>query len=146
MLVASLGCVTVGRDGQLERSAAGNAVASLLIPGLGQFMNGQPGKGALMMAINIGNNVLWANRTDFGGTGYVSESERMRFLVIGAGVMVWSGADAARVARHLNETNPLPGGGGARGVQGVAPEYDPPFVVAFDPLGKRISASLCLRF
>jgi hypothetical protein len=126
------GCVTLGPDGRLMRDPTGNAVCSLIIPGVGQFMNQDWGKGALMMALNVLNNSRAAT--------VETDAEIRSWVTIGAAISIWSAVDAHQMAVQLNVTRPL-----------GAPHYGssparPPVAVVLDPANERATATLEWRF
>nr|WP_150111299.1 MULTISPECIES: NINE protein [Mesorhizobium] len=68
-------------DGTAANKSAGVAlILSLLICGLGQFYNGQIGKGILMFVLTI---ALW-------------------FVFLGWIIMIWSAVDAYKTAKAMN--------------------------------------------
>jgi hypothetical protein len=133
-----MGCTTVGSDGRMQRSAGGRAFWSLVIPGVGQFTNGEAAKGALMMALNVANNLsLDDDATD---------DEEATWLAISLGIGAWSAVDAYVVADRLNREEPL-GYSSSRRYGGYTPQtHEPPLTIMLDPVGRRVGAALCCRF
>ncbi|MHC4247915.1 MAG: hypothetical protein ACYS9X_02180 [Planctomycetota bacterium] len=138
LICCMVGCTTVGSDGRMQRSAGGRAFWSLMIPGVGQFTTGETAKGALMMALNVANNLsLDDDATD---------DEAATALAISLGIGVWSGIDAYVVADRLNREEPLGYSRSRRYGENVAPAREPPLTIVLDPIGRRVGAALCCRF
>jgi hypothetical protein len=135
--VALAGCSSVGPGGQMQRDATGNAIWSLIIPGVGQFMNGEAGKGALMMSVNVANNLYLRSSEDID-----EYNERLTTcLPVGIAVSVWSCADAYASANRLNQ-------GPRRTYHSRAPAETEatPITVCLDPFSRQVVASFCCRF
>lgn len=138
--LALAGCTTVGAGGQMQRDATGRAIWSFLIPGVGQFMNREVGKGALMMGINVANNVYLQSsetREEF-------HQRRPTAVTIGLAVGVWSAADAHGVAQRLNMEQPL--GRMNRSTRAPSEPSSAPVTVCLDLLNKRLLAGASYRF
>ena len=61
MMVLLIGCTTISPDGTVMRDATGNAWASLLLPGAGQFYNKENGKGLLYLGLATTSYISWMN-------------------------------------------------------------------------------------
>jgi hypothetical protein len=160
LLTAAAGCLHVAPDGRLERWAAGRTVWSVVIPGTGQFMNGEYGKGALMLGLSLANNIgtgTWEEDAE-GGREFVwaSDEARARYAIFLVGLGTWSGMDAYKVTMMQNETAPVRLGA-ASAEAGPASDFDEPGraspadgktppVLVLDPLGGKLSATLCYQF
>jgi hypothetical protein len=136
-LVAALalaGCTSIGPGGQMQRDATGNALWSFLIPGAGQFMNGETGKGALMLGLNV-LSVGGALRSE-------TLEEAQTWLTVGLVVEIWSTADAYSSANRLNRERPL----GIYRSQAPAEPKGTPITVCLDLVNKRLLTSVSYRF
>jgi TM2 domain-containing membrane protein YozV len=85
-------------------------VLSLLIPGAGQVYNGEVGKGALQLGLDVGATVLWL--TNVPGTdwsGYERDTGDAGLFNAGLAIMVvtdlWSMIDAPLSASAINRRN-----------------------------------------
>ena len=61
MMVLLIGCTTISPNGTVMRDATGNAWASLLLPGAGQFYNKENGKGLLYLGLATTSYISWMN-------------------------------------------------------------------------------------
>ena len=111
LVPATAGCIHISRDGRLQRWAAGRGAWSVVIPGVGQIMNGEYGKAALMLGLGLANNVkIGSLEEDAEGDRrweWASEEVRVRHAVVTVGLGTWSGIDAYSVAKKQNETAPV---------------------------------------
>ena len=140
-LLAAVGCTSTTSTGHAERSAGGRAFWSFMIPGVGQFTNGDYAKGALMMGLNMVNNSSFASIEDPDEAASRYNSYLALSLLIG-GV---SAADAHSTATELNRTQPL-SGYRYRGAHGEATPGDAaPMTVMLDPVTRTAMASYCYR-
>ena len=122
------------------RDAGSRSFWSLIVPGVGQFMNGQAAKGALMMAINVGTNVATMNAE--------TPEDATPYFTVNLANGIWSAVDAYNVANELNRTAPL-------GVPyrmtdaGVARDGAcelAPLLVVLDPFSRTAGAFVQYRF
>jgi hypothetical protein len=132
-----VGCTTVNSNGHVERNAGGRAFWSLVIPGVGQFTNGEYGKGALMMGLNVLNNASYSSISDPDEAAARYDSFMAVSLLIGG----WSAADAYKVATDLNRTSPI-----QRTYGQSIPTEPTPLTVALDPFTQTALAQYCYRF
>jgi hypothetical protein len=114
------------------RDPTGNAFWSLVIPGVGQFMNDDWGKGVLMMSLNVLNNARLSPDS--------TTEELNSWVLVGAAIGVWSAVDAYQVASELNATRPLGTMPAARA------QARTPMVVLLDPVNECATASFEWRF
>lgn len=82
-----------------RKNAWGSGIASLFIPGLGQFINGDVGGGFLFLGANIIFNSMWMNSSD----AYDDGTDLFTLgLLASIGTNVWSVINAANVAKKVN--------------------------------------------
>ncbi len=139
-VLALAGCTTVGPGGQVQRAAGAHALWSFLIPGVGQFMNGEVGKGALMMGVNVANNVYLM--TSVPETLEEAQQIAAISLVVSLGVSVWSAGDAYSSTNRFNQTL------GSRTYRSRAPAEPEttPLTVCLDLINKRLLMGVDYRF
>lgn len=94
------------------RKSGGTAfVLSLLLPGGGQFYNGEAGKGALMLGLSIVGVALVASgsETNYYGDGHYEEDGSEGAVAVGAflwlGSALWSLIDAPISSARINREN-----------------------------------------
>lgn len=117
-------------------SPGGACAWSIFIPGVGQFANEEYGKGALMMGLIMGNNLVLAQRML---DGTLTEGQLLIQDTVGLGVNIWSAVDAYKVAKDKGLTLE-----GTDDLDMVAQADPAPVQVVLDPIGRR--ASLSYRF
>jgi hypothetical protein len=127
------GCVAVGPGGQAIRDGTANALWSFIIPGTGQIMNGESGKGLGMMAVFLLNDLRASNDE------CMSADDAEWYSTVRLAVTIWSAVDAYSSAQRLNATAPFGPPAPRRG----AP---PPVAFALDPVGRSAAASVEWRF
>lgn len=77
--------------------------ASVVIPGLGQAINGEWGRAATFFTLNILSNVMINGRRKYDAQGnYYYDESVVPYVIIGAIVDIWSVFDAVRVAKVKN--------------------------------------------
>lgn len=121
----------------------GKAVWSLLIPGMGQFMNNENGKGATFLTVGILAGIM-SYETEL---EYIGEDEYFRyyeedytdtakaFRIIHYGTAIWSAIDAYQVGSKLAEA-PIDDSS-----HKLARTVQPPIQIVLDPLNKHIGLS-----
>jgi hypothetical protein len=154
VLSCLIGCTSYDSYGRPTRGATGRAVWSLIIPGVGQFMNEQPLKGLLMLGINVGTNVGYRNALEEG-----DRQQAGTFVLVNLANGIWSCADAYSVANYLNRTQPLMADGDlyepyaldeGHSLVSDAGASDgaesPPLIVVLDPFTSSASAVVHFKF
>lgn len=151
VLLGTTGCtrVVVGENGrgQLVRDGRARAFWSFVLPGAGQIRNGEHGTAALLLTLELLNHVSYWRVDE-------EEEERNdeRYYSVATLLRLWGATDAYSVANTLNETKPfqlegLPTfGAGACAPEDarVGPRATP--LLAFDPLSRRLTTGVVLRF
>ena len=137
--------------GVQKKNPVVSCILSILIPGLGQFYNGEPGKGIALLGMAIGSSVFVAyNMQDVykgsgGGTYRYSVYGTRNETLAGLGVLAWLGnyvwaiIDAPISSNRINRQSQQPYYGhlielgGSRATLGVDP------VISHKNLGTRLT-------
>ena len=125
-----------GNTGRRVRMPKARAVWSFFIPGTGQYMNGEVGKGALMTGMSA---TAWISAERSRGGG---QALQLWFV---AGIGMWSAIDAYKVADRPSRVPGL-----AMQEAGEQPcGVSAPCLVGFttiDPFGERLITTVSYRF
>ena len=90
-----------------KKSGFLSGLLSFVIPGVGQFYNGDVGAGFLYMGSNIVCNALWMStiKTDYYGNTYIDEKDKSQFtlgLICGIAVNLSAVVNAAVISNKVN--------------------------------------------
>ena len=140
-LLVAVGCIRLDEEGQLQRHASARGFWSFLVPGSGQIMNGQPGKGALLLGLEVANWLTYLDDDE------VDRNDERLYSVMGV-VHLWAATDAYDVAATLNETAPFKMRVVVPGEEAANPAPQTGWIpfVFLDPVREQVTASLAYRF
>lgn len=116
----------------------GRAVWSFVIPGVGQFMNDEAGKGALMLGLNVLTNASYMN---------AEPEDASVYILLSLGISTWSAVDAYTVAEQKGLTDldrDAPSLARVRCSERATPPVV--FTTVLDPLTGRITNGVTLTF